>query len=112
MFLGHPNAATGRLLLVSIASSAARHHLVIHDYFEDVLRKLADAVQNHPARLELGSAHLLDLLPDRWGVAHPESIRHERIEEKKQRAENKRTRRARQRIHARRQAEAQAKVQS
>jgi transposase len=109
MFLGHPNAAIGRLQLVSIASSAARNHLVIHDYLEDVLRKLADAAQNHPARLQLGSSHLLDLLPDRWAAAHPESIRHERIEEKKQRAENKRTRRARQRIQARRQAE--AKVQ-
>ncbi len=109
MFLGHPNAATGRLQLVSIASSAARNHLVIHDYFEDVLRKLADAAQNHPARLQLGSKYLLDLLPDRWAAAHPESIRHERIEEKKRVAENKRTRRARQRILARRQAK--AKVQ-
>jgi transposase len=109
MFLGHPNAATGRLLLVSIASSAARNHLVIHDYFEDVLRKLADAAQNHPARLQLGSEYLLDLLPDRWATAHPESIRHERIEEKKRVAENKRTRRARQRILKRRQAK--AKVQ-
>jgi hypothetical protein len=111
LFLGHPRAATGRLQLVSIASSAARNHLVIHDYFEDVLRKLADAAQNHPARLQLGSEYLLDLLPDRWAAAHPKSIRHERIEEKKQRAESKRTRRARQRILARRQAEAQAKVQ-
>ena len=109
LFLGHPRAATGRLMLVSIASSAARNHLVIHDYFEDVLRKLADAAQNDPARLQLGSEYLLDLLPDRWAAAHPKSVRHERIEEKKQRAENKRTRRARQRIHARRQAE--AKVQ-
>jgi hypothetical protein len=31
-FLGHPRAAAGRLQLVSIASSAARHHLVIQDY--------------------------------------------------------------------------------
>ena len=106
LFLGHPRAATGRLLLVSIASSAARNHLVIHDYFEDVLRKLADAAQNHPARLQLGSEHLLDLLPDRWAAAHPKSVLHERIEEKKQRAENKRARRARQRILARHQAQA------
>ncbi len=110
MFLGHPIAAAGRLQLISIASSAARNHLVIHDYFEDVLRKLADAAQNHPARRQLGSEHLLDLLPDRWAAAHPKSIRHERIEEKQRVAENKRAHRARQRILARHQA--QAKVES
>ena len=49
-FLGHPQAAAGRLQLVSIVSSAARHHLVVHDYLEDVLRKLADAAQHHPAQ--------------------------------------------------------------
>ena len=38
LFLGHPHAAPGRLQLYSIVSSAHRHHLVIHDYLEDVLR--------------------------------------------------------------------------
>ena len=106
-FLGHPRAAAGRLQLISIASSAVRNHLVIHDYLEDVLRKLADAAQNHPDQLALGSEYLLDLLPDRWAAAHPQLIRHERIEEKKRVAENKRERRARQRLLARRQAQAQ-----
>jgi hypothetical protein len=105
-FLGHPRAAAGRLRLVSIASSAARNHLVVHDYLEDVLRKLADAAQNHPAQLALGSQYLLDLLPDRWGAAHPQSVRRERIEEKRQVAENKRLRRARRRLLARRLAQA------
>ena len=103
-FLGHPRAAAGRLRLVSIASSAVRNHLVVHDYLEDVLRKLADAAQNHPAQLTLGSEYLLDLLPDRWAAAHPQSVRHERIEEKKRVAENKRERRARRRLLARRQS--------
>jgi len=111
-FLGHPRAAAGRLQLVSIASSAARHHLMIHDYLEDVLRKLADAAQNNPAQLELGSEYLLDLLPDRWAAAHPKSVRIARIEEKKQVAENKRARRARRRILARREAQAQAQDQA
>ena len=106
-FLGHPQAAAGRLQLVSIASSAARNHLVVHDYLEDVLRKLADAAQHHPHHLELGSEYLLDLLPDRWAAAHPQSVRQERIEEKKQIAENKRARRARQRLLDRRRAAAQ-----
>jgi len=105
-FLGHPRAAAGRLRLVSIASSAVRNHLVVHDYLEDVLRKLADAAQHHPDRLELGSDYLLALLPDRWGSAHSGSVHHERIKEREQVAENKRLRRARRRLLARRKAEA------
>jgi len=105
-FLGHPRAAAGRLRLVSIASSAVRNHLVVHDYLEDVLRKLADAAQNYPDRLALGSDYLLDLLPDRWASAHSGSVRRERIEEKKRVAENKRLRRARRRLLARRKTEA------
>ena len=105
-FLGHPRAAAGRLRLVSIASSAVRNHLIVHDYLEDVLRKLADAAQNHPDQLSLGSEYLLELLPDRWAAAHPQSVRRERIEENKQVAENKRLRRARRRLLARRQAQA------
>ena len=106
-FLGHPQAAAGRLQVVSIVSSAVRHHLMVHDYLEDVLRKLADAAQHHPAQLELGSEYLLDLLPDRWVAAHPQSVRHERIAEQQQIAENKRARRARQRILERRRNAAQ-----
>jgi transposase len=107
IFLGHPQAAPGRLQLISIASSAARNHLVVHDYLEDVLRRLADAAQHNPAQLELGSQYLLDLLPDRWAAAHPNSVRHERIEEKKRVAEDKRVRRAHRRLQARREAQAQ-----
>lgn len=66
LFLGHPRAASGRLQLFSIASSAPRHHLVMQDYLEDVLQKLADAKQNHPADLELGSPYLLELLKDSY----------------------------------------------
>jgi hypothetical protein len=38
-FLGHPDAAPGRMQMFSVVSSAHRHHLVIEDYLEDVLRK-------------------------------------------------------------------------
>ena len=107
-FLGHPQAAEGRLQLVSITSSAARHHLVVHDYLEDVLRKLADAAQHHPQDLEIGSEYLLDLLPDRWAATHPQSVRRERIKEKQRIDENKRARRARQRQRERERARAQA----
>jgi transposase len=101
LFLGHPRAAAGRLRMYSVVSSAHRHHLVIDDYLEDVLRKLADAQQNHPADLEPGSPYLLDLLPDRWALAHPQSVRRDRIAEKQTVSDLKRYRRLRARIAAR-----------
>lgn len=101
LFLGHPRAAVGRMQMFSVVSSAHRHHLVIDDYLEDVLRKLADAEQNHPADLEPGSPYLLDLLPDRWAVDHPQSVRKERIEENQTISDAKRWRRTRARLQAR-----------
>lgn len=101
LFLGHPQAAIGRLQLLSVVSSAHRHNLIVEDYLTDVLTKLADAKQHHPSDLEIGSAYLLDLLPDRWAAAHPQSIRHERVAEKKNLAEAKRVRRAQRRQKAR-----------
>ncbi|MEI6664372.1 MAG: IS66 family transposase [Actinomycetes bacterium] len=101
LFLGHPHAAPGRLQMYSVISSAHRHHLVVDDYLEDVLRKLADAQQNHPADLKPGSLYLLDLLPDRWAVAHPQSVRKERIEDKEMVFDAKRWRRAQERMQVR-----------
>jgi hypothetical protein len=101
LFLGHPRAAPGRLQMYSVASSAHRHHLVIDDYLEDVLRKLADAQQNHPADLVPGSPYLLDLLPDRWALAHPQSVRKDRREERAMIFDAKRGRRAQARVQAR-----------
>jgi len=100
-FLGHPKAAAGRLQLYSVVSSAHRHHLLIDDYLGDVLRKLADAQQNHPADLALGSPYLADLLPDRWALTHPRSVRVERAEDREIAFERKRWRRARARMLAR-----------
>jgi transposase len=108
VFLGHPRAAGGRLRLFSVVSSALRHHLIVQDYLEDVLAKLADAAQHHPTDLELGSAYLMDLLPDRWATAHPEAVRQDRVEEKRAISEAKRARRARQRLLARRLARAKS----
>jgi transposase len=101
LFLGHPEAAPGRLQLYSVVSSAHRHHLMISDYLEDVLRKLADARQNHPADLVLDSPYLLDLLPDRWALAHPQFVRTDRIEDREMVFDAKRWRRAQGRIQAR-----------
>ena len=63
-------------------------------YLSDVLRQLADARQNCPSDLELNSERLRNLLPDRWAEQHPQSIRQARVEEKIDRAEAKRVRRA------------------
>ncbi len=101
LFLGHPRAAPGRLQLYSVVSSAHRHHLVIDDYLEDVLRRLADAQQNHPGDLEPGSPYLVDLLPDRWALAHPQSVRQDRIEDREMASDAKRWRRAQSRVQAR-----------
>jgi hypothetical protein len=100
-FLGHPQAAAGRLQLSSVVSSAHRHHLMIDDYLEDVLRKLADAQQNHPADLEPGTPYLASLLPDRWALAHPQSVRADRAADRGIVFEAKRRRRARARMLAR-----------
>ncbi len=101
LFLAHPGAAPGRMQMFSIVSSAHRHHLVIADYLEDVLYKLADAQQNHPSHLELAAPYLLDLLPDRWAQAHPESIRQDRAEDREIVSDAKRGKRAKKRIAAR-----------
>ena len=100
-FLGHPKAAAGRLQLYSVVSSAHRHHLMIDDYLEDVLRRLADAQQNHPVDLGPGSPYLAELLPDRWALAHPQSVRQDRAEDREMVFEAKRRRRAKARMRAR-----------
>ena len=36
LFLGHPQAAAGRMELMSVVSSAHRHNLMVEDYLADV----------------------------------------------------------------------------
>jgi hypothetical protein len=91
-FLGHPAAAPGRLKLFSIASSAHRHGLLVHDYFEDILQKLAYAQQREPDLLKPGSEYLQSLLPDRWARTHSASVSHDRRSERAVVAENKQIR--------------------
>jgi hypothetical protein len=50
-------------------SSAKRHCLSLQEYLEDVLSKLSQAAQHHPADLKLGSPLLMSLLPDRWAAS-------------------------------------------
>ena len=106
-FLGHPQAAPGRLKLFSIASSAHRHGLMVHDYFEDVLQKLAHAQQREPHLLEPGSAYLQALLPDRWAQANSASVCHDRRDEREAVAESKQIRYLRNQLAEKLQREAQ-----
>jgi len=78
-----------------------QQRIEIDDYLEDVLRKLADAQQNHPADLEIGSPYLLGLLPDHWALAHPQSVRRDRIVDREAVFDAKRWRRAKARLQAR-----------
>ena len=89
MFLGSAESAPGRMKLFSIVSSAQRHCLSIQDYLEDAFLKLSQAAQNSPKDLELGSALLMSLLPDRWAATHPQHVHHERLREKSLVAESK-----------------------
>jgi transposase len=91
-FLGHPKAAAGRLKLFSIASSAHRHGLLVHDYFEDILKQLAYAQQYEPDLLQPGSEYLQALLPDHWARTHSSSVSHDRQQEREAVAENKQIR--------------------
>jgi hypothetical protein len=91
-FLGHPKAAPGRLKLFSIASSAHRHGLMVHDYFEDVLKKLAHAQQREPHLLQPGSEYLQSLLPDHWARANSTSVCHDRRREREAVAADKQIR--------------------
>jgi transposase len=106
-FLGHPQAAPGRLKLFSIASSAHRHGLMVHDYFEDVLQKLAHAQQREPELLKPGSAYLQALLPDQWAQANSASVCHDRRDEREAVAESKQIRYLRNELAEKAQREAQ-----
>ena len=83
---------------IQVTANASR---LQSNYLEDVLRKLADAQQNHPADIKPGSPYLLDLLPDRWALAHPQFVRKDRIEDKEMVSDAKRWRRAKARVQAR-----------
>jgi hypothetical protein len=69
--------------MYTLIASAARHHLDLWAYLDDVLRRMAG-----------GESDLEGLLPDRWRQTHPESIRTYRQAEKEARQAKTRARRA------------------
>ena len=74
---------------------------MLHDYFEDILAKLAHAQQKDPTLLQPGSDYLQALLPDNWAQANPTLVRHDRREEREDVAEATRIRRLQRRLEER-----------
>jgi transposase len=74
---------------MSLVSSAKRHDLDVWAYLKDVLD-----------RLLAGETEYEQLLPDRWKVDHPESVRQYRVEERRDKADRKQLSAARRRLLA------------
>ncbi len=91
MFFGSAAGGEVAATMYTLVASAARHHLDLWAYVDNVLRRLA-----------AGETDLDELLPDHWGVTHPESMRTYRKDEKEARQAKKRAQRARRRDLARR----------
>ncbi|XZE56949.1 IS66 family transposase [Planctomycetaceae bacterium SH139] len=83
LFLGHPQAAESRMRLFSITSTADRHHLMLDQYLEYVLRELSWADQNAKHELALGSDRMIRCLPDRWAESNADNVRQFRREKTK-----------------------------
>ena len=79
-----PSLRGGRTIeaLQQCFSSAHRHHVMLHEYFEDILAKLAHAQQKKPTLLQPGSDYLQALLPDNWAQANPTLVRRDRREDR------------------------------
>jgi transposase len=83
LFIGSVEAGYRAAILMTIVSTAHRHHLDVWLYVKDVLD-----------RLLRGDRNLAALRADCWAESHPEALRPYRIEEARYRADAKSTRRA------------------
>ena len=91
LFFGSLGGGRTAATLYSIVQSARLYHLDVTAYLTDVLRRL-------PAIPPPNADALRELLPDRWAVAHPESILQARQQESREALEVRRIRRAQRRI--------------
>ena len=89
MFVGSEEGGERTAIILTVIASAHRHHLDVWAYLRDVLERLAK-----------GEGNLEKLLPDVWKAEHPQHVRDFRAEEHQQRADDRRYRRAKQRIEA------------
>jgi transposase len=86
LFFGSPAAGEVAARMYTLIASGSRHGLDLWAYVDDVLRTMAG-----------GEVNVDELLPDRWAVSHPESIRTYRQAEKEARRAKTKARRARRR---------------
>jgi len=86
LFIGSVEAGYRASILMTIVSTAHRHHLDVWAYVKDVLDHLL-----------AGDRELASLRADRWAAEHPDALRPHRIEEARYRADAKTDRRARRR---------------
>lgn len=84
LFVGNVEAGERAAMLMTLVSSAKRHHLDVWMYIKDVLD-----------RLLAGETDYSRLIPDVWKVDHPEAIREYRVEESRQKSDRKQITRAR-----------------
>jgi transposase len=89
LFIGSVAAGERAADLLTLVSSAIRNDLDVFAYVKDVLDQLL-----------AGSTDYDSLRPDRWAESHPESRRNYRVQERRDRADAKRLRRARRRLQA------------
>ena len=87
LFIGSMEAGHRAAILLTIVSTAHRHHLDVWQYLNDILH-----------RLLAGERDLSTLRADRWAASHPDAIRQYRITEARYRADSKILRRARRRL--------------
>jgi len=87
LFIGSMEAGYRAAILLTIVSTAHRHHLDVWLYVKDVLD-----------RLLAGERDLASLRADRWAQAHPDAIRQYRVSEARYRADAKAIRRAERRL--------------
>src|SRR5271170_4581424 len=88
LFVGSVAAGCRAATLMTIVSTAHRNDLDVWAYLKDVLDQLL-----------AGSTDYRSLQADIWKQSHPECIRTYRAEERRERADAKRTRRARRRLN-------------
>ncbi len=107
LFVGSEEAGVRTATIYTIMASAHRHDLDVWAYVRDALEKLARGRAAAGGDIDnIDPVILESLLPDIWARAHPESIRTFRTDEKQQRAERRRFKRA-----ERRRAQAQASAE-
>jgi hypothetical protein len=85
LFLGNDEAGPQAAVLCTILAGAKRHRLEAWAYLRDVIMQLT--VDASPESLER-------LLPDRWASANPEHVLTHRLEESRQKAQQRDQRRA------------------